>query len=123
MVLDPEFLQAAEDETERADAPAWQVEALEAAKVVVNSKNFVSFPGQYGFREHDHMVAFAEALDDSAQRKLLLMALKGKGAYRRFKDCLYSEGLWDGWNAERDKALESYAREFLEMHDIELEDE
>jgi hypothetical protein len=119
-VVDPEFLQAAEDDSQPVDPPAWQLEALEAAKIVVNSKDFITFPNKFAFREHDHMTAFAESLADSSQRKLLLAALTGKGAFRRFKDCVYNEGLRDAWNVARDRALENFAREFLEGHGIEL---
>ncbi len=39
---------------------------------------------------YEHMVDFTETLTDSGLRELLLVALNGKGAFRRFKDVLLS---------------------------------
>lgn len=43
------------------------------------------------------MVAFAERQHDEKLRVRLESALEGKGAFRRFRDAVHSEGLGEAW--------------------------
>ena len=56
------------------------------------------------------MVKFAETVRNEHKRELLLVALSGKGAFRRFKDTLMRTGLEDKWYVFKHLAYVELAR-------------
>lgn len=48
-------------------------------------------------------------------------AIRGKGAFRRFKDCLFDLGMEQEWYKYRDACYEKIAREWCEKHGITAE--
>ena len=46
-------------------------------------------------------------------RKRVIEAIEGLGAFRRFRDLIYSEGLVEEWHAFSDNRRIARAREFL----------
>jgi hypothetical protein len=73
-----------------------------------------------GSVEHSWMAAFAESVIDRQLRRLLEVALSGRGAFRRFKDVLGDDpSERKRWFAFRDERVARAAREWLDEHDIE----
>lgn len=64
------------------------------------------------------MGQFADNVCDNRKRELLLVALEGKGAFRRFKDTLDRTGLAGEWYKFRDGAYIEIAREWCEENEI-----
>jgi hypothetical protein len=50
-----------------------------------------------------------------------VIAIKGNGAFRRFKDVAASISLIDDWYEFRDSCYRSLAEEWCEDHDLEWE--
>jgi hypothetical protein len=101
-----------------SDFPEWQQEQLPKLREVLSSDDFVQLPGKYDFNEYRLMEDFVLSLDDSALQRELAGAIRGKGAFRRFKDLVAVAGIREQWFARRDEALKALAVEFLEEEGI-----
>jgi hypothetical protein len=79
----------------------------------------VKMPDYEEIALYDIMTEFAEYREDIENQELLLTALDGKGAFRRFKDTVNSIGLSEQWyefeNAEYERIIRRWcsANEFL----------
>jgi hypothetical protein len=70
--------------------------------------------------EHRWMSEFADAMDDVRLRDRLLLALDGRGAFRRFKNVLGAHAAErERWFAFRDERLRTAARKWLAERGIE----
>jgi hypothetical protein len=57
---------------------------------------------------------------DDDQRDELLDAIRGRGAFRRFKDAIHRFGIADEWYRFREEAFEEIAADFLEVNGIKF---
>lgn len=55
--------------------------------------------------------------------RALLSALRGEGAFRRFKDSLRRSGIQDEWYRYREEAIKQIAIDWCESNRIEFEEE
>jgi hypothetical protein len=118
ITLTHEVVALAEDPAEAADAPQWEKDLLPKAREVMESEDFIPLPSKFEIHEWAIMEHFAGSLTDAAASNELDAALRGRGAFRRFKDTVYRLGIADEWYRFRDAALEEIAVEFLEAHGI-----
>jgi hypothetical protein len=72
---------------------------------------FVPSLGSRAARED--MAEFATMITYRPLRKRMEIAIEGLGAFRRFRDLIYSEGLVADWHAFSDSRRLARAREFL----------
>ncbi len=84
----------------------------------VEGADFIPLPSQYEIHEYRIMESFAEEKGS----KSMLRALRGRGAFRRFKDRCSEEGLSDAYFAFRHQALIDIARRFCEENNIPYKD-
>ncbi|MBI4579181.1 MAG: hypothetical protein HY718_05730 [Planctomycetes bacterium] len=108
------------------DLPEWQKPMLAEARAIVEDTQdrYESIPpieSREGFRI---MEDFIPGLTDDTLRDRLWEAIRGKGAFRRFKDALANAGgdLLDQWHRYEEQRHRDMAREWLESLDIEPED-
>ena len=92
-------------------------EALQAE----DSPDFVPLPSKFDIHEYSLMERFCESVSDPALAEELSSAIRGSGAFRRFKTLIRRSGVEDDWHSFRDQALESIAVEFLEAEGIPYE--
>jgi Uncharacterised protein family (UPF0158) len=59
------------------------------------------------------MADFAATVRDESTRQVLIAALEGRGAFRRFRDAIDRAGLVDGWRTFSDDRRIGRAREHL----------
>lgn len=64
------------------------------------------------------MEEFIYKLPEGKNQDVLLRAIQGRGAFRRFKDRLYDLNLEKQWYQYRDEAYEKIARQWGEKHKI-----
>jgi len=83
---------------------------------------FIPLPGQYEIHEYRMMENFIYELPAGRNQDILEQAIKGKGAFRRFKDRLYDVGLEEKWYKYRAACYESIAREWCEKYGITVEE-
>ena len=117
MITDEEMSAAEEDEP-LSDYPEWQQESLLKAREILESDDFVRLPSQFDIHEYSIMERFAEVYEDRRTSAELLRSLKGKGAFRRFKDTLLDLDIQDAWYEFRRQEFEQIAIEWLEEEKI-----
>lgn len=103
----------------------WETEEVEAAKAVVADSNerFVDAPGKFEFHEYRQMERFIGTVEDSAAAEQLWRAIKGKRAFRHFKDTAGRLGLLEQWYQYRDSAVKGFVRDWAEAHQISIVDD
>ena len=85
-------------------------------------EDYIPLPRQYDINEYRMMEEFIYELPTSKNQDVLERAIRGKGAFRRFKDRLYDLGLEQQWNKFRDDSYEKIARDWCERFGIEIEE-
>ena len=108
-----------------ADLPDWQREQVEQATVLAadDGKRFIAPPDKFEFHEYRHMEQFIGAVDDPVIADELWRAIKGRGAFRCFKDMLGRHGLQKKWFRYRDDAARRFVIEWCDANKIEYEDD
>jgi hypothetical protein len=98
-------------------------EKIELARAVAadDGSRFIEPPGKFEFHEYRHMERFIGTIDDEATREQLARAIKGRGAFRYFKDTLHRLGIQDRWHRYRDEALKKFMLDWAEENWIEVD--
>src|SRR5215468_5887849 len=81
-----EELRAAEEDTPLEDFPDWQHAALRIARDIVETDHYLPLPDRFEINEYRMMERFCLSVDDDDLRDELGDAIRGRGAFRRFKD-------------------------------------
>ncbi|SFQ37369.1 UPF0158 family protein [Salibacterium halotolerans] len=79
---------------------------------------YLELPDDREVDEYGMMEEFILTLSDSKQREELELAIRGKGAFRRFKDKAAEFGVEKEWYAFRDRSQLEVVREWCERHGI-----
>jgi len=113
------------DKSAMADLPDWQREEIELATAIMTDDGgrFINPPDKFDFHEYRHMEQFIGVLDNPAVADELWRAIKGRGAFRCFKDTLYRHGLEKKWFQYRDDAERKFVIEWCDANEIEYEDD
>ncbi len=82
--------------------------------------DYIPLPGYYDINEHQMMEDFIAALPSGEKQSSLFNAIRGRGAFRRFKNKIYQFDLEEVWYAFRDKCYEKIARDWCQAHAIDL---
>ena len=113
-----EELRAAEHDAPLEDFPEWQHDAIRIAKDIVETDHYLPLPDRFEIHEYSIMERFSLSADDEDMRDDLCDAIRGRGAFRRFKDRMQLYGLADDWYRYRDEALREIAIAWCEEHGI-----
>ena len=87
------------------------------------NKAWIACPSQWDINEYRIMTDFAETVTDLHKNELLCVALRGSGAFRRFKDTLHRTNLLDKWYEFKQKAFMKIAKEWCDEHRIKYDDD
>ncbi len=92
-------------------------------RIKKNPERYLLIPHMSSRDGYQDMVKFTEGLEDESLKELLLEALDGRGAFRRFRDVLerYSDIL-DEWYKYKDEAVQNRITEWLNENGIEAEE-
>lgn len=123
--LTEEDFRAIEEGAPLDDYPEWQHDSIEDARRVLNDKEgtYVRLPSQFDIHEWEIMNDFALSVEDPDISNELYGALRGSGAFRRFKDAIHWLGVAEQWYAYRTQALREIATEWCEAHGIPFTDD
>ena len=89
-------------------------EALQAE----SSPDFLALPSEFDIHEYSLIERFSGSVCDSVHRQELLSAIKGHGAFGRFREAARRLDLEEEWYSFRQESLESIASGFLDAHGI-----
>lgn len=114
-----EALMMAEDDEEYEHLPDWQKDEVKIAIDIVESFNkYASLPSSFDINEYEIMEDFCYRLSDDNKREILLDSIRGRGAFRRFKDNSHRLGIIHQWYEFRDMKYKEIAIEFCESRGI-----
>lgn len=117
-------LRTVEDEDEEEETldedPDWQDEEFALAKAIAadSGERFLPAPSPFDFHEYRHMERFIGDLEDDRAAEELWRAIRGRGAFRCFKDTAHRLGLLDRWFSYRDSAMEKFVRDWAEANKV-----
>ncbi|WHY58326.1 UPF0158 family protein [Peribacillus simplex] len=112
-------LRAAEDDEPFDHLPDWQQENLRGANdVVENFENYIELPTKYDVNEYEMMEDFCLTVSDLRKQNTLLLEIKGKGAFRRFKDKIIVFEIEDQWYLYRDERFKQIAKEWCQDNNV-----
>ena len=94
----------------------------EAKAMAVIYQMTKELPRQYDMNEYRMMEEFIYDLPAGRAQDALDAAIRGKGAFCRFKDRLYDFDLQEKWYKYRDDCYEQIARDWCERFGIEIEE-
>lgn len=92
----------------------------EKAHDQLDEHGFYRLPTSFDIREYDMMEDFIDFLPDPARTRLA-GAIRGKGAFRRFKDTIRQLGIDDQWYEFRDIEYAKKAIEWCIENNLEFE--
>jgi Uncharacterised protein family (UPF0158) len=113
-VSDDDMELADDEELDETDLPAWQAEMLPRLREILQSEDWAALPSKFDIHEWDIMRRFAQEVRGGGLGDRLQNAIRGKGAFRMFRDVVDHAGRRDEWFAFRREALKTIAREALE---------
>ena len=121
VTLTDEELTFGDDDTFLEDLPEWMVEARRLVKDVLHSGDYLALPDQWKLHDYRIISDFCWAQTDDEIRERLLEAIKGKGAFRRFKDRAYDLGVIDQWYEYRYARFEAFMVEWCKESGVDYE--
>ena len=83
----------------------------------------ISLPGQYEINEYKIIKSFIETIKDNQIKNQLLIAIRGPGAFRRFKDSCINYEIINVWYEFKNNAYYELAKEWCLWNDIDYEDD
>ena len=114
-----EDLRAVEDEKPFDHLPEWEQEnRMIAIDVVENFENYIELPTKYEINEYEIMEDFCLTVSDQRKQDTLLRTIKGKGAFRRFKDKVIDFEIEDQWYSYRDERFKQIAIEWCQDNNV-----
>ncbi|MHB1483534.1 MAG: UPF0158 family protein [Saccharofermentanales bacterium] len=119
---------AEESETDDdfSEYPDWQQTSIkQAMDVLVNcfSDKYILLPTVYDINEYNIMEEFCDTVQNCQIRDSLYSAIRGSGAFRRFKDAICRYGIEDSWYKFRNGALKQVAIKWCERNKISYVDD
>jgi len=102
------------------DAPEWQEEDIKAVREVLETDDYVALPSGFDINEYEMMEKFCLSVKDKKIADDLFGVIKGRGAFRRFKDKICEQGLEQDWYKHKDHAYREIAKEWCESNGIEF---
>lgn len=100
------------------ELPPWQQEMIPKLRETDESDDFIPLPSQYEIHEYRIMENFIYSLDDGPVKDDLFDAIRGRGAFRMFKDKIFHHGVREDWFAFKNRALKNIASDFLDSEGI-----
>ena len=105
------------------ELPEWQRAVVQEAGKVLDSEDYIELPSQFDIHEYKIMEDFCYDVEDEDFSAELLNRIRGRGAFRKFKDAIRQRGITDDWYAFRKVAFKRIAIDWLEDNDIPYTDE
>ena len=107
------------------ERPDWDSEEVDLARAIAqdDESRFVDAPDKFDFHEYHQMERFIGTISDEHAAAQLWRAIKGKGAFRYFKDTIHRLGLQDEWYRYRDRAMKEFVIEWAEAKHVPYVDD
>jgi len=114
-----EELRAAENDAPLEDFPEGQHDAIRIARDIIETEHYLPLPDRFEMHEYQIMERFCLSREDDDLCDDLCNAIRGRGAFRRFKDSIQAYGIAEEWYRYRDAALREIAMAWCEAHGLQ----
>ena len=84
------------------------------------SEDYIALPDQFDIHEYRMMEDFIGTISLESVQKELYRAIRGRGAFRRFKGIVYELDLEKQWYSYRDQQYKNVAIEWCDRFNIEI---
>jgi hypothetical protein len=113
------------EEEDLGDLAEWRKEEYEVAKEIVsdNGSRFIPPPDKFEFHEYHVMEELIHSIDDDEAADQLWRAIKGRGAFRIFKDTLHRLGMQQSWYDYLEEAQREFVIEWAKENNVPFEDD
>jgi hypothetical protein len=113
------------DEESLKDLPEWQKHEVELARSMLgdSGERFVHGPSKFDFHEYRQMERFIQTVENADAAEQLWRAIKGKGAFRYFKDTAARLGLVDRWYRYLEDAKKEFVIDWAKAEEIAYKDD
>nr|WP_251041172.1 UPF0158 family protein [Bacillus sp. ISL-45] len=119
VLVTSEDLRAAEDEEPFDHLPEWEQENRRIAMdVVENFEIYIELPTKWERDEYQIMENFCLTVSDQRKQEPLLRAIRGKGAFRRFKDKILEFDMEEQWFSYCDECFKPIAIDWCQKNKI-----
>lgn len=122
IVVQDDELKRADDlihgDLKRDDLRDWEREFLPKVHEAIHDPGWSQLPTEWDLNEYEMMKQFCYSVKNDEHREQLLRAIRGRGAFRYFRDTTDRLGLTKDWYAYRDRAYEKRAVQWLEARDV-----
>lgn len=121
-VTDQEFRAAEEEDGSSKELYGLEDEQIEIAQDILadeRQQKYIPLPDKFDVHEYSIMERFCLSIKDAKISDSLYRTIKGKGAFRRFKDAIYQYGVAEDWYKYRDNAMRSIAIDWCKGNGIE----
>lgn len=119
-----EELNAVENQEPFEDSPEWeQADIRMAQEILDNEKDFLRLPTKDEIDEYQIMESFCLSVRDRRISEALYVSIKGKNAFRRFKDQILRFAIADQWYKYREEAIKQMAIDWCKSHHIDFDEE
>jgi len=116
-------LQKLDDGGAMEDLPPWQQEIIPKLREIDESDDFIPLPSPFDVHEYSIMEDFIRRLEDGRVKDDLFNAIRGRGAFRMFKDKIFHHDVENDWWAFKKNAIRKIAIDFLDSEGIPWTDE
>lgn len=101
--------------------PDWVLEIIgQARDILARPEHYLRLPSSWDIHEYEIMERFCTTREDSEKRDQLLRAIRGKGAFRRFKGRADQLGVLDDWYDFKITALTEKALAWCKENDVAI---
>ena len=118
-IMTEDDVRLAEDDAE--PAAEWERAWRETLREGLASGAWLALPGRWELDDYGIMEAFCLSVAPGEGAERLERAVRGRGAFRRFRDAVADLGLEDRWYAHRDRAYARVAADWLGAHGVPFE--
>jgi hypothetical protein len=119
MTITDEDFSAAENQESQNKYPEWQRDNIKrAGAILANEKDFIMLPNKYDVHEYQIMEKFCISIANKDISEALYNAIKGRGAFRRFKEKLNRYEIADQWYEYREEAIRQIVIDWCESNHI-----
>lgn len=116
---------AAEDEGDDEAVTHWSEAAMRQVREILadfKGKRYVPLPAKWDFHEFRHMERFIGTVESPAAAEELDRAIRGKGAFRYFKETAARHGLLDAWYKYRDDAIRRHLLDWAQVNNLTVDE-
>lgn len=108
-----------EEDDDFSEYPDWQQDSIrDALVVIVNWEDYIELPDKWEINEYNIMERFCSSIRNERISNSLYSAIKGCGAFRRFKGAIIRFGVENDWYKFREEALKGIAISWCEENEI-----